>query len=91
MDSVATKLGHFYIVKDSKIQGGEPIIRGTRFPVRSVVFYILKEGMLPEELVKEFPQLTLSSVYDALAYYYDHKEEIDHLSTAHKICQVKKK
>jgi uncharacterized protein (DUF433 family) len=33
--------------------------------------------MTPEELVREFPHLTLAQVYDALSYYYDHKEEID--------------
>jgi uncharacterized protein (DUF433 family) len=33
--------------------------------------------MTPEELVTLFPHLTLAQVYDALSYYYDHKEEID--------------
>jgi uncharacterized protein (DUF433 family) len=42
-----------------------------------VVFYVLRQGMTPEELVREFPHLTLAQVYDALSYYYDHKEEID--------------
>ncbi len=68
-----------YIVNDPKIHGGEPIINGTRFPVRSIAFYILKEGMLPEELVEEFPHLSLSAVYDALSYYYDHMDEIENL------------
>jgi uncharacterized protein (DUF433 family) len=27
---------HSYVAKDPKIQGGEPVIKGTRFPVRSV-------------------------------------------------------
>jgi len=35
--------------------------------------------MLPEELTREFPQLSLSSIYDALSYYYDNKEEIENL------------
>ncbi len=75
----ATVAQYRYIVKDERIHGGEPVIKGTRFPVRSIVFYVVKEGMLPEELVKEFPQLTLSAVYEALSYYYDHREEIDRL------------
>ncbi len=33
--------------------------------------------MTPEELVKEFPHLSFSQIYDALSYYYDHKEEMD--------------
>jgi len=67
MPTTVTK--YMYITKDMMIQGGEPVIRGTRFPVRSMVFYVLKEGMLPEELVKEFPQLTLAAIYEALSYY----------------------
>jgi len=62
------KISHYYITCNPKIQGGEPIIKGTRFPIRSIVFYIIKGGMLPEELEKEFPQLSLASIYDALSY-----------------------
>ena len=79
MAKAVEKIDHYYVIRDPKIQGGEPIIRGTRFPVRSVVFYVIKEGMLPEELTREFPQLSLSSIYDALSYYYDNKEEIENL------------
>ena len=42
-----------------------------------MVVYVLRQGMSPEELVKEFSHLTLPQVYDALSYYYDNKEEID--------------
>ncbi|MEW6107021.1 MAG: DUF433 domain-containing protein [Bacillota bacterium] len=35
--------------------GGRPIIRGTRFPVSSVVFYVLRQGMTSEELVLRIP------------------------------------
>ena len=70
---------HSYVTKNPKIHGGEPVIRGTRFPVRSVVVYILKNGMLPEELAKEFPQLKIAAIYDALSYYYDHKDEVEKL------------
>jgi len=38
---------------------------------------VLRKGVTPEELVKEFSHLSLAQVYDALSYYYDHKEEID--------------
>lgn len=57
--------------------GGDPVIRGTRFPVRSVVVYVLRMGMTPEEMVREWHHLTLAQVYGALAYYYDHKAEVD--------------
>jgi len=72
-----TKPKHPYIVSLKSHCGGSPIIAGTKFPVRSVVFYVLKQGMTPEELVKEFSHLTLPKVYDALSYYYENKAEID--------------
>ena len=53
------------------------MITGTRFPVRSVVIQVLRQGLTPEELVREFSHLTLAQVYDALSYYYDHRKEID--------------
>lgn len=68
---------HPYIVSLKTHCGGSPVIAGTKFPVRSVVFYILKQGMTPEELVKEFSHLTLPQVYDALSYYYENRKEID--------------
>ncbi|MDZ7289095.1 MAG: DUF433 domain-containing protein [candidate division KSB1 bacterium] len=70
-------IDHPHIWRKKGICGGSPVIRGTRFPVRSVVNYVLRQGMLPEELVDEFSYLTLAQVYDALSFYYDHRKEID--------------
>ncbi len=72
-----SKTKHPYIVSLKTHCGGSSVIAGTKFPVRSVVFYILKQGMTPEELIKEFSHLSLPQVYDALSYYYEHREEID--------------
>ncbi|MEX0804446.1 MAG: DUF433 domain-containing protein [Candidatus Binatia bacterium] len=77
MADFAEKVDHPYIVSQADLCGGSPVIRGTKFPVRSVVNYVLRQGISPEELVKEFSHLTLAQVYDALSYYYDHKEAID--------------
>jgi uncharacterized protein (DUF433 family) len=68
---------HPYIVSRKGYCGGIPIIKGTKFPVRSVVNYVLRQGFSPEELVKEFPHLTLAQVYAALSYYYDHRDKIE--------------
>ena len=35
------------------------------------------DGRSPEEVVREWPHLTLAMVHGALAYYYDHQPEID--------------
>jgi uncharacterized protein (DUF433 family) len=58
------------------------VIAGTKFPVRSVVSYVLRQGVTPEELVAEFPHITLAQVHDALSYYYDNQREVDEDLTA---------
>jgi uncharacterized protein (DUF433 family) len=77
MTEPAEKMDHPYIVSQAGYCGGSPVIKGTKFPVRSVVNYVLRQGISPEELVREFSHLTLAQVYDALSYYYDHKEAVD--------------
>jgi len=67
---------HCYVVKDDEILSGEPIIKGTRTPVRAVV-EIWRLGVPPEEIPKRLPHLTLSQVFDALSYYSDNQSEIN--------------
>jgi len=73
----SVKTTHPHIEKREGYRGGRAIVRGTNFPVSSVVTYVLKHGMLPEELVRTFPHLSLAQVHDALSYYYDSPDEID--------------
>jgi uncharacterized protein (DUF433 family) len=70
------KVAHPHITINPQVCGGSPIIEGTRFPVRSIVSYILHHGLSPEELVSRFPHLNLAQIHDALAYYYDNRDEI---------------
>lgn len=77
MPRPALEIAHPHIGRGSEVCGGSPVITGTRFPVRSVVHYILQLGLTPEELIEKFPHLTLAQVYDALGYYYDNREEVD--------------
>lgn len=65
-----------YIVTNDKILGGEPIIKGTRTPVRAIV-ETWRLGILPEDMPNLFPHLTLAQIFDALSYYSDHQEEIN--------------
>ena len=67
---------HYYIVTDDQILSGEPIIRGTRTPVRAIV-ELWRLGILPEEIPSHLPHLTLAQVFDALSYYSDHQDEIN--------------
>ena len=65
-----------YIDIDPAVCGGRPRIRGTRIRVQDIVVEHFYHGLCPEEIVNAFPRVTLSGVYAALAYYYDHLEEI---------------
>ncbi len=72
---MATTLNR-YIVRDDSILGGEPIIIGTRTPVRAIV-ELWRLGVPPEQIPVNLPHLTLAQVFDALSYYSDHQSEIN--------------
>ncbi len=67
---------HPYIVTDQGILSGEPIIKGTRTPVRAIVEN-WRMGIAPEEIPTHLPHLTVAQVFDALSYYSDHQDEIN--------------
>lgn len=56
---------------------GVPYIAGTTTKVIEIVLNKQGSGATPEELAEDLPHLTLAQIYAALAYYYDHKAEID--------------
>ena len=65
-----------YIVRNEEILGGEPIIKGTRTPVRAIV-ESWRQGVQPEDIPRIMPHLTLAQVFDALSYYREHQQEIN--------------
>jgi len=67
---------HPYIERRPGVQGGRAVIKGSRFPVSSIV-QNYRRGMSVEEILFEFPHLKPAEVHDALSYYYDHRAEID--------------
>lgn len=56
-----------YIVQDPKICGGEPVIRSTRVPVRTVLAS-LAEGATVAEILGDFPSLAEESVRAVIAF-----------------------
>ena len=66
------------IVRDPKVCGGEPTIRGTRVPVRSIVIQWQYYADL-ERVRSAFPNVDIPALKEALAYYEAHREEIDRL------------
>ena len=67
---------HPYIIRDSDIYHGEPVIEGTRTGVRHVIL-LFQSGKDPEEIAS-IHRITLAQVYDALSYYYDNEGQIEH-------------
>ena len=70
------KVKHPYITQKSGVQGGRPIIIGTRIPVSSIVIYY-KQGKDVDEILEFYPHLTAAQIHAALSYYYDWQEEVD--------------
>ena len=54
-----------------------PMIAGTTMKVVELVLDHLAYGWSPEELHFQHPELTLGQIHSALAYYWDHKAELD--------------
>lgn len=77
-ETPATKTGYAHIVCTPGIVGGEARITGHRIRVRDIVAARDLGGLSPEEIAASvYPNLTLAQVYAALAYYEDHRSEID--------------
>ena len=68
-----------HIVVDPEVLGGEPHIVGHRIGVSDVAIWVIFQHESPETIANEF-KLTLGEVHAALAYYYDHQDEIDRAS-----------
>lgn len=58
-------------------ESGVPIIQGTTTKVIELVLDSVAYGWSPDELQFQHPYLTLGQIHSALAYYWDHKEELD--------------
>ena len=55
-----------------------PEIAGTTMKVVELVVEQRAYGWSPEELHFQHPYLTLGQIHSALAYYWDHRDELDH-------------
>ena len=54
-----------------------PMIAGTTMKVIELVLDHLAYGWSPEEVHFQHPYLTMGQIHSALAYYWDHKAELD--------------
>jgi len=65
---------HKHFHRDPAICGGQTVIRGTRVPLRTVLAS-LAEGASIEEIVADFPSLTVEDVRAAIAFAAASSEE----------------
>ena len=72
------------IAKTPGVCGGRACIAGHRVRVLDIVAWSEHQGMTPDEIVSNLPSLTLADVHAALAYYFDHLEEIQEEMRAEK-------
>ncbi len=75
--ATAPQLTYPHITHDPEVRAGKACIEGTRLAVVDIVL-LHKRGHTPEEMQAYYMRpLTLAQVHSALAYYYDHREEIE--------------
>lgn len=72
--NVKTLNGHIEITKG--IAGGKPRVSGHRITVQNIVIWHDMLGRSADEIAAEY-DITLADVYAALAYYHDHRDQID--------------
>lgn len=66
-----------YIVRTPGVRGGNAIVEGTRIAVHDVIS-LLQNGETIDTLRSNgFPEITKAQIYECLAYYEDHRGEID--------------
>ncbi|MBD2299455.1 DUF433 domain-containing protein [Nostoc sp. FACHB-190] len=64
------------IVNKPGVAGDRPCIAGTRMTVQNIIMDF-QAGLSPQDIVTEYPYLSLAQVYAALAYYYANQEAME--------------
>ena len=65
-----------HIAITPQVCGGKPRIAGTRIRVQDIYVWHELQGQSADEIVSDFPHITLADVYAALTYYWDHRDQI---------------
>ena len=65
-----------YITRADGVRSGRAIVADSRIGVHDVVALVLN-GASIDDVVRSYPSLTRAQVYESMAYYEDHKNEID--------------
>jgi uncharacterized protein (DUF433 family) len=73
---MATILDHYIELRPTRAGTNKAFIAGTRVSLLDIYVHHVLRGESAEEIVAAFPHLTLSQVFAALAYCFDHLPEI---------------
>lgn len=63
-----------FVVSDSKILGGKPVIAGTRIPL-TLILNLLKDGYTIEAIHDLYPQLSIKTIDGAIEEFISHAEQ----------------
>jgi uncharacterized protein (DUF433 family) len=74
--SLTDESTHALIERQPGVCGGEPVLAGTRTPVRAIVEHV-RLGDRVSDILEHLPYLTAAHIHAALDYYRSHKQEID--------------
>jgi uncharacterized protein (DUF433 family) len=72
MSTIETRYEHV-VLNESSV----PQIAGTTMKVIELVLEHMSYGWSPEELQRNHPYLSMGQIHSALAYYWDHHQELD--------------
>ncbi len=70
------KIDYRNIEKVPGVCGGRAVVAGTRIRA-SLILGWHRDGMTAEEILQHYPHLRKSDVHDALAYAFDHPDEME--------------
>ena len=73
---MATETLYGHIEVTPGVAGGKPRVVGRRITVQNIALWHERMGKSADEITAEY-DLSLAEVYAALAYYFDHRDEVD--------------
>jgi len=63
-----------YITRDARICGGQPVVKGTRVPIRTILA-TLAEGATDEDVLRQFPTVSHDALRAVIAFAASSAEE----------------
>ena len=76
MSQALTPVEKIHITRAPGVCGGKACVAGHRIRVQDIYVLHERRGLSADEIVAEYPQINHADVYAALAYFWDHRDEI---------------